>query len=249
MPGVHDKLEASLSEIPHQVGTTPTAVLMISGHWEEPDFTIMSSPGPPMIYDYSGFPEHTYHIHYSALGSPQIAQRVQALLRSAGFPAPADDRRGFDHGTYAPLAVIYPRADVPILQLSIRKDYDPDAHIAVGRALAPLRDEGVLIIGSGLSYHNLRMLGPQGRVPSQEFDAWLTEAVCESTGEERNRKLREWSKAPSARLAHPQEDHLIPLMVAVGAAESEPGVRIYHENTFFGAITASSFRFGTPLLS
>jgi aromatic ring-opening dioxygenase catalytic subunit (LigB family) len=219
-------------------------VLVVSGHWEEREFTVMSSPAPPMVYDYSGFPAFTYQIKYPAPGSPEIARRVQELLCGAGFAAPADDRRGLDPGTFAPLAAIYPEADVPVLQLSIRSDYDSEAHLAAGRALAPLRDEGVLIVGSGLSFHNLRRFGAAGQHPSREFDAWLTEAVCGSDGEARNEELRRWADAPSARLAHPDEDHLIPLMVAVGAAEGEAGERVYHEETFFGGLTVSSYRFG-----
>jgi aromatic ring-opening dioxygenase catalytic subunit (LigB family) len=244
MPGVYDRLEASLRDMPRQLGVKPAAVLVVSGHWEERDFTVMSAPAPPMVYDYSGFPAHTYSIRYPAPGSPAVARRVQELLTGAGFEARADDRRGFDHGTFAPLAAIYPDADVPVLQLSIRRDYDPEAHLAAGRALAPLREEGVAIVGSGLSYHNLRMLGPRGRHPSHEFDRWLTDAVCGPTSEERNRHLRGWLDAPSARLAHPSEDHLIPLMVAVGAAEGEAGVRVYHEDSFFGGVAVSSYRFG-----
>jgi aromatic ring-opening dioxygenase catalytic subunit (LigB family) len=244
MPGVYDNLEASLRDMPSQLGTTPKAVLMVSGHWEERDFTVMSSPRPPMVYDYSGFPAFTYQIKYPAPGSPEVARRVQELLRGAGFDAQADDRRGFDHGTFAPLAAIYPEAEVPVLQLSIRSDYDVEAHLAAGRALAPLRDEDVLVVGSGLSYHNLRRFGSAGQHPSREFDSWLTDAVCGSVGEGRNAKLRTWTSAPSARLAHPDEDHLIPLMVAVGAAEGEAGERVYHEDSFFGGLTVSSYRFG-----
>jgi aromatic ring-opening dioxygenase catalytic subunit (LigB family) len=244
MPGVYDNLETSLRDMALQLGTTPKAVLMVSGHWEERDFTVMSSPRPGMIYDYSGFPAFTYQIKYPAPGSPEVARRVQELLRGSGLVVSADDRRGFDHGTFAPLKAIYPEADVPALQLSIRNDYDPEAHLAVGRALAPLRDEGVLIVGSGLSYHNLRRFGAAGVHPSREFDTWLTEAVCGLVGKERSGKLRGWTAAPSARLAHPDEDHLIPLMVAVGAAEDESGVRVYHEASFFGGLTVSSYRFG-----
>lgn len=244
MPGVYDRLEASLREMPSQLAARPSAVLVVSGHWEERDFTVMSGAAPPMVYDYSGFPAHTYSVKYPAPGSPEVAVRVQELLRGAGFAGAADAGRGFDHGTYAPLAVVYPEADVPVLQLSIRKDYDPEAHLTAGRALAPLRSEGVLIVGSGLSFHNLRTLGPQGRGPSQEFDAWLTETVCGTVGEERNGRLRRWADAPSARLAHPREDHLVPLMVAAGAAEGEPGERVYHENSFFGGVAVSSYRFG-----
>ncbi|HEX8747207.1 MAG TPA: class III extradiol ring-cleavage dioxygenase [Pyrinomonadaceae bacterium] len=244
MPGVYDNLEASLKDIPRQLGKPPKAVLVVSGHWEERDFTVMSGPEPPMVYDYSGFPEFTYRIKYPAPGSPEVARHVQELLCGAGFAASANNLRGFDHGTFAPMAAIYPEANVPVLQLSIRSDSDVEAHLAAGRALAPLRDEGVLIIASGLSYHNLRRFGAAGQHPSREFDAWLTRAICEETSAERNQKLRDWTKAPSARLAHPGEDHLIPLMVAVGAAESEVGERFYHEDSFFGGLTVSSYRFG-----
>jgi aromatic ring-opening dioxygenase catalytic subunit (LigB family) len=244
MPGVWDKLEASLKAMPRELGVTPKAVLAISGHWEEPDFTVMSSPQPPMIYDYSGFPEHTYRVKYSAPGAPDIAQRVQTLLSEVGFKIGLDDRRGYDHGVFAPFFVIYPDAHVPILQLSIRADYDPAAHLAAGRALVPLRSEGVLIVGSGLSYHNMRGFGPRGAIASREFDNWLNSTVCESRGTERSNKLMHWEAAPAARSAHPQEDHLIPLMVAVGAAEQDQGECTYHEDAFMGGVTVSSFRFG-----
>jgi aromatic ring-opening dioxygenase catalytic subunit (LigB family) len=244
MRGAYDKLEASLHELPREIGVVPEAILAVSGHWEEQDFTVMSGERPPMLYDYSGFPEHTYRIRYDAPGSPQLARRAQELLAASGFNTRADASRGFDHGVFAPLAVAYPDADVPVVQLSIRRDYDPEAHLAAGRSLAPLRDEGVLILASGLSYHNLRQFDARARVPSREFDEWLTAAVCGARDEERSKLLRAWRDAPSARAAHPVEDHLIPLMVAAGAAEAEPGVRIYHEDEFFGGITVSSFRFG-----
>lgn len=244
MKSVYRKLEESLRDIPTDISVIPKAILMVSGHWEERDFTIMTNPNPPMVYDYSGFPEHTYRMKYAAPGAPQIADRVQELMNNAGFDTRTDNSRGFDHGVFVPLAAAYPEANVPVLQLSIRSDYDPETHLAVGRALAPLRKEGVLIIGSGLSYHNLRQFGPQAQVPSSEFDAWLTETICESSSEQRDEKLRNWSSAPSARAAHPREDHLIPLMVAAGAAEEEKGIRVYHEDSFFGGISVSSYRFG-----
>lgn len=244
MRGAYDKLEASLRELPRELGAVPRAILAVSGHWEEADFTVMAGERPPMLYDYSGFPEHTYRIEYPAPGSPALARRVEELLAASGFAVRADASRGFDHGVFAPLAVAYPQADVPVVQLSIRSDYDPEAHLAAGRALAPLRAEGVLILASGLSYHNLRQFDARARVPSREFDEWLTEAVCGAEGEERHERLRAWRDAPSARAAHPREDHLIPLMVAAGAAEGEAGMRVYHEDAFFGGITVSSFRFG-----
>ncbi len=247
MPGVYDRLADSLRAMPRELGATPRAVLAVSGHWEEDAFAVMSGAEPPMVYDYSGFPAHTYRIKYPAPGSPEVAARVRELLARAGIGTREDETRGFDHGVFAPLRVIYPEADVPVLQLSIRRGYDPEEHLAAGRALAPLRDEGVLILGSGLSYHNLRQFGPGARGASKEFDEWLTDAVCASAGEGRNQKLRRWAEAPSARAAHPREDHLIPLMLAAGAAEDERGERVYHEDSFFGGITVSSFRFGvTP---
>lgn len=244
MPFDLSTLEASLQAIPDEIGVTPKAVLVVSGHWEEREFTVQTNPNPPMVYDYGGFPEFTYHIQYPAPGAPAVAERVTELLDAAGIPVAQDPNRGYDHGVFAPLYVVYPDADVPILQLSLKHGYSPAQHLAVGRALAPLRHEGVLIVGSGLSYHNLRLMGEAGAVPSREFDRWLTHALVESTPEERTRFLEDWERAPSARIAHPAEDHLVPLMVAVGAAEGEVGVRGYHEETVFGSVTASSFRFG-----
>jgi aromatic ring-opening dioxygenase catalytic subunit (LigB family) len=238
------QLEASLKAIPVELKSKPRAVLMISGHWEAPSFAAMASPRPPMVYDYGGFPAHTYQISYPAPGDPALAERVRGLIAAAGLPASLDAERGFDHGAFTTMFPIYPDADVPVVQLSMLDNYDPEAHLALGRALAPLRDEGVLIIGSGLSYHNLRAFGPGAKAASGQFDAWLQHALLETDSAERSELLRHWSDAPAARQAHPREDHLIPLMVAVGAAEDEPGACIYHEPAFMAGVTASSFRFG-----
>ncbi len=237
-------LEDSLKDIPRQIGVVPKAVLMISGHWEAEEFTVMSSPKPPMVYDYSGFPEHTYHVKYSAPGSPVLSSRVRDLIAGAGLEARLDPQQGFDHGTFTPLVIMYPQADVPVVQVSLKSGYDPAEHLALGRALAPLRDEGVLIVGSGLSYHNLRQFGPGARQVSKTFDDWLQQTLVGSDPNEREKRLLGWSEAPAARQAHPQEDHLVPLMVAVGAAESEKAKVVYHEENLFGGVTASSFRFG-----
>ncbi len=166
-------------------------------------------------------------------------------MQIGGVQARLDPERGYDHGTFSILKPLYPGEDIPVVQLSIDRSYDPKLHLQLGRLLAPLRDEGVLIIGSGLSYHNLREArGPAGREPSRVFDAWLHETVVAASPEERTPRLISWERAPSARAAHPEEDHLIPLMVAVGAAENEAGVVVYHQKDLFGGITASSFRFG-----
>lgn len=244
MAPVMARLRASLEAMVAELGERPRAVLVVSGHWEAPDFRVMASPNPPMVYDYSGFPPETYRIRYPAPGSPELAARTTALLAAAGLDTHLDPTRGFDHGTFAPLAVMYPAADVPVVQLSLRADYDPVVHIAAGRALAILRDEGVLIVGSGLSYHNLAQFGPQAHEASDRFDAWLQRVLTEEAPAARVAELVQWTKAPAARRVHPQEDHLLPLMVAVGAAEGEQGVCIYHQDDFFGGIVASSFRFG-----
>lgn len=238
-----DKLEASLKDIAREVGEKPRAVLVVTGHWEEDRFTVQSAATPGMIYDYGGFPEHTYRIQYKAPGAPDVARRVKELLQAAGIEAAEDPQRGFDHGTFTPLYAMYPEADMPVVQLSIKRGYDPEAHLAAGRALAPLRNEGVLIVGSGLSYHNLRAFGAAARAPSEAFDGWLSAAMA-SQPHVRTQQVRDWARAPAARIAHPREDHFVPLMVALGAAEDEPAARVYHEREFMGGVTASSYRFG-----
>jgi aromatic ring-opening dioxygenase catalytic subunit (LigB family) len=237
-------LKISLEHLPMELPEKPKAILIISGHWEESEFKISSGAKPGMVYDYYGFPDYTYQIKYPAPGSPDLANRVKSLIDGVGFNATLDPDRGFDHGTFTPLAVAFPNADVPVVQLSLRADYDPETHLKVGRAIAPLRDEGILIIGSGLSYHNLRMFDARAMKPSHEFDHWLQESIVRSHPKDRTEKLKSWENAPSARLAHPQEDHLLPLMVAVGAAENEKAEMSYHEDHFLGGIAVSSFKFG-----
>ena len=237
-------LEASLKRIVQELGGKPRTVLMVSGHWEADEFSVMAGTRPGMVYDYAGFPAHTYTIRYPAPGSPALAARVQALLQAAGFAARLDATRGFDHGAFAPLAVMYPEADVPVVQLSLKVGYDPAMHFGAGRALAPLRDEGVLIIGSGLSYHNLREFGAGAKDVSAAFDAWLQQTLLHATPALRSQHLLQWERAPAARQAHPREDHLVPLFVALAAAENEPAACVYHEDAFFGGVTVSSFRFG-----
>ncbi len=238
-------LEDALAAIPGELPEAPTAVLMVTAHWETSGFRVQMAEQPGMIYDYGGFPPHTYEIQYPAPGHPAVAERVAGLLGAAGLPVGRDPQRGFDHGTFVPAYAIYPDADVPIVQLSIDRSYDPAIHLAAGRALAPLRDEGVLIIGSGLpSFHDLSSFGPAAAAPSAAFDAWLGETLIGRVGAERAAGLEGWADAPSARRCHPREDHLVPLFVAAGAAEDEPAVRHYHETNFFGGATSSGFRFG-----
>lgn len=243
----YDKLEAALSDMPRQLGARPRAVLVVSGHWETPDFAVMANPAPPMIYDYGGFPAHTYRVRYAAPGAPDLAVEVCRLLDDAGLPARLDAERGYDHGAFVPLSVIYPNADVPAIQLSVQQSLDPETHLRVGRALAPLRDAGVLMVGSGMSYHNLRRMGASAQVPSREFDGWLARTL-DAPPDERRRSLLAWAAAPSARAAHPREEHLIPLMVALGAAEQETVARVFYDENLLGGLVVSSYRFGKAAL-
>jgi aromatic ring-opening dioxygenase catalytic subunit (LigB family) len=239
-PDTWKKMGAFLSDVGKSVGEAPKAVLVISGHWEETEFTVTGSARPSLIYDYSGFPPETYQLKYNAPGSPELAERVVALLNDAGIAAGIDPQRGFDHGVFIPFKLVYPEANVPIVQMSLKGGLDPAAHLAAGRALGKLRDEGVLIVGSGMSYHNLRTFFAGGANPtSDRFDAWLTDAV---TNEDREHRLLSWRTAPSARDAHPREEHLIPIMVAAGAAEADAGQRIYSDRVMGAAISA--YRFG-----
>jgi aromatic ring-opening dioxygenase catalytic subunit (LigB family) len=242
--GLFDQLEASIKDIPRQLGVTPQAILVVSGHWEEATFSVSANPKPAMIYDYGGFPEHTYHVHYRAPGSPTLARRVQTLLQQGGLDAQLDKERGFDHGTFSLLEPLYPQADIPVVQLSIEASFDPSTHMKAGQLLAPLRDEGVLIIGSGSSYHNVRRFDSSAAVPSRQFDAWLNDTLVHAPPTERSQLLINWTGAPAARFAHPREDHLLPLMVAVGAARDEHGACIYHQEDMLGGLAFSSFRFG-----
>ncbi len=244
--GVYDRLAESLTGLLADAGGAPAAILMVSAHWEEPRFTVQGHPAPGMIYDYGGFPDYTYRVRYGSPGSPQLAQRVVALLRAAALDVAVDAERGYDHGMFSPMAVIKPDASLPVVQLSLRRGLDPAEHLALGRALQPLRDENILIVGSGLSYHNLRAFNARGSEASHAFDGWLQQAVVEHRAAERSEQLLHWESAPAARLAHPREEHLLPLMVAVGAAEGEPGTRVYHETDFLGALAVSSYRFGDP---
>lgn len=243
MPGVYSELDRSLKAIPVSLREQPQALLVITAHWIEDVFAVGAHPQPGMIYDYGGFPAKYYQIRYPAPGSPALAHKIHMMLNNGNLPTRLDAIRGFDHGTYTVTYPMYPRAEIPVIQLSIHRSFDPGLHIELGRLLRPLRSEGVLIIGSGLSFHNLRKFGSAGQLDSRQFDQWLHHAMS-LPGQERSAALCAWSSAPSARAAHPVEDHLLPLMAVVGAAETEPATTIYHEDGFFGGLTVSGFRFG-----
>jgi len=241
-PIERDELADYLSSVAELPREAPRALLVVSAHWEEPVPTLMTAERPQMLYDYYGFPEASYNIMWRAPGAPWLAPRVREQLASAGFESREDAERGYDHGTFIPLKVAYPRPSIPVLQLSLKTGLDPAEHLAIGAALAPLRDEGIFIIGSGMTFHNLRIFRDPRAVPiAQEFDEWLRGVMARSTTG-RHEGLLNWERAPLARTAHPREEHLMPLMVATGAAGSDAAHLAF--NGTFGGLRLAAFHFG-----
>jgi len=238
--GIWTNMVGFLRALPEQLPESPKAILIISGHWEAKGFITTANPHPGLIYDYYGFPQHTYQLTYPAPGLPSLAEEIAALLRDAGLASGVDTARGFDHGVFIPLKVAFPNAEIPVVQLSLDASLDPALHLKAGEALKPLRDKGVLILGSGMSFHNMRGYGdPRFTAPSQEFDAWLTASTA-LPPDERAAALAQWASAPAARLSHPREEHFIPLLVAAGASDA-PSARVYSDLVLNTALSA--FRF------
>jgi len=236
--GLENHLRAFMAKLDEK----PRAILIVSGHWEEREPTVNAGAYPPLLFDYVGFPEHTYQLTFPAPGAPDVAARVNYLLSTAGIASGSEPSRGWDHGVFVPLKVMLPAADVPVVQLSLQRGLNPAAHLAIGRALKPLRAQGVLIVGSGQSYHNMRGFNSDDAVDpeAEAFDAWLRVAMID--GNTRDVALTHWDQAPCARDAQPHEDHLLPLMVAAGAASGAPGAVDFHGHALGKPI--SGFRFG-----
>jgi aromatic ring-opening dioxygenase catalytic subunit (LigB family) len=241
-PHGYDRLRAYLAGLIGSLSQRPRAILMVSAHWEEQLPTVSTAAAPTMLYDYYGFPPHTYELEYPAPGSAELAREAQGLLQAAGIATTTDAQRGFDHGVFVPMLIIDPQASIPVTMLSLQKDLDPAYHLTMGVALEPLRAKGVLIIGSGSSFHNLRALADSDERPSMEFDAWLNETVTGVDPTTRSERLTRWRSAPSALACHPRAEHLIPLMVAAGAAGSDAGRRSFRD--VIGGKAYSCFSFG-----
>lgn len=227
----------------------PKAILVITAHWEEREASVSSHLAPAMLYDYYGFPPETYEYQYPAPGLPALAKTVADLLGSAGLPARLDPERGYDHGAFVPLMLMYPKAEIPVVQLSLVKGFDPAIHIAIGKALAPLREQGVLILGSGMSFHNMPAFfspNPATRTRSDIFDQWLTQTLCDQSlpDDERGRRMVDWVNAPEARFCHPREEHLLPVHVCLGAAsvKSAGAERVFSDFLFNTKISGFLWR-------
>ena len=240
-PGMWEKMSAYMKGLNMVPPSRPRAVLVVSAHWEEPTPTVMTAAKPPMLYDYYGFPKEAYEVEWPAPGEPELADEVRELLESAGIESAANAVRGFDHGTFVPLKLAYPDAEIPTTQLSLKKGLDPLEHIKMGRAIASLRDKDVFIVGSGMSYHNMRDFmmhmrrggGTTIAEDSKAFDEWLAETI-DAAPSDRQQRLVEWDRAPRARAAHPREEHLIPLHVVAGAA-AEGDASLPYRDVVMGA--------------
>jgi 4,5-DOPA dioxygenase extradiol len=210
----------------------PASVLMVSAHWESAPLAIGATTTVPLVYDFWGFADRYYRVIYPAPGAPGLADDVRKLLRAAGTPVQDTPDRGLDHGAYVPLVEMYPAADVPVLQISM-PTLDPQQLFEIGRKLAPLRDAGVLIVGSGFFTHNLRALSWDGAVTSvmSDFDHWGAETLARG---DIDALLDFQHKAPAARLAHPRTEHFAPLFVTLGAAGDLTGARTVIDGFWMG---------------
>jgi 4,5-DOPA dioxygenase extradiol len=224
----------------------PKAILCVSAHWERHRLAVSGSPLPGTIHDFYGFAEELYDMRYPCPGDPALAESVQKLMTAAACACDIDDTRGLDHGAWVPLTLMYPAADIPVVQLTLQKGAGTEQHLHIGRALAPLRAEGVLIMGSGSATHNLREFGsyPLDARPqayAAEFEAWLFEAI--RTAQEDD-LINYRSRAPHAVRNHPTEDHIWPLFVPLGAAgEGATGGRIYEGYTY-GILSMAAYAWG-----
>ena len=200
-------------------------LMTLSAHWEEEKPTITRAAHPPLIYDYYGFPEPSYAIEYPAPGEPSLADKMVSIFRQCGVDAAFDDQRGFDHGLFVPLKIMYPEADIPSVQLSLVKGLNPMEHIKIGEALSALDHKGLLVIGSGFSFHNMKAFfapaTPESQSMNEAFEDWLMDTCASETLDENERtdRLKNWEDAPFARYCHPREEHLLPLHVCYGMAK------------------------------
>lgn len=231
----HRSMVDFMRRLPAQL-KKPDAILVISAHWEESSATALGAQAPPMLYDYYGFPDEAYEITYPAPGSPALARRIVQLLKKNKIPAHIDTERGFDHGLFIPLKLMYPQADIPSLQLSLLRNLNPATHIDLGKALRELREQNILVVGSGFSFHNLRVFSWDGGIEpdprNDAFQDWLIQVCTGEDQEQIEQKLINWEGAPHARYCHPREEHLLPLHICVGLARTP--AKLVFDDLIFG---------------
>lgn len=223
-PG-HEEMVACLVNVASNI-PRPDALVVVSAHWEQPVPTITAGKSPPLIYDYYGFPEQSYLIKYPCVGEPSLAKEIHSLLETDGIESKLDPSRGFDHGVFVPLKIMYPDASIPCVQLSLTTDLDPLKHIKIGQALHALGQENVLVVGSGFSFHNMKAFFTEDTADTRQlnhaFEEWLTKTCSDTdcTEQERTQALVNWTDVHGARYCHPREEHLLPLHVCYGVAHA-----------------------------
>ena len=226
MPLLDDPSHREMAKVLREVGSTvqkPSAVIMVSAHWEADTILITSGAAPELLFDYYGFPDATYEYRYPSPGAPRLAARIKQSLDDLNIPAQLDPNRGFDHGMFVPMMLMYPDADIPCVQVSLSNTLDPGLHINIGQALGAALDDDAMLIGSGFSFHNMRAFREPAtdtsRSQNEAFEAWLLETCSSSNLSEieRSQRLEAWVDAPGARYCHPREEHLLPLYVCYGA--------------------------------
>ena len=241
---LHKEIIKFLKKIKFRINK-PSSIIVISAHWEEDEVNITSGEKPSLIYDYYGFPEESYKITYPAPGNSKLANKIKNLLKATNINSKLNPERGFDHGVFIPLKIMYPEASITCVQISLLKNLDPKKHIEMGKALSSLMDENILILGSGMSFHNLNILlsGSEStdsdNAKNKEFDDWLVN-VCAGdklNNVEKEKALIEWIKAPSARFCHPREEHLIPLHVCYGIKNKKADL-VFNDNVIEKKVSA-----------
>jgi aromatic ring-opening dioxygenase catalytic subunit (LigB family) len=221
----HSEMVSCLKEIAETI-ERPSTIIVVSAHWEARNATVTSGESPSLIYDYSGFPQESYKIEYPCPGNPPLSRAIAKQLEQAGIDVSLDNARGFDHGLFVPLKIMYTEADIPCVQLSLINSLDPITHIELGLALQNLGDQSLLLIGSGFSFHNMKaFFAPEtddSRSANKAFECWLLNTCSNQkiSEDERIQRLVCWEAAPYARYCHPREEHLLPLHVCYGFAES-----------------------------
>lgn len=212
----------------------PKAIVVLSAHWESDPIKITSAANPKMYYDYYGFPPETYQYEYPAPGSPELAQRIQELLAGNDLVSELDETRGYDHGVFIPLMIMYPEAQIPVVCVSLHQSLDVETNMQIGQSLAPLREEGILILGSGYSFHNMKaFFNPSEETiqASTNFNEWLKDTILGKDSSTYLETLKHWAKAPGGRVCHPREEHLLPLLVAAAAGGNDAKARLIYDTT------------------